>query len=605
MKKYTVILLIVLILISLGATAYIIISNIQHSNRISKQNTTDTEKIKSTPIMSELKDDWIYTNEHSTSQIAGASAVNRASKTSFSASDSAEAASSLGFSTGGAKDINNFRENIKEGYFPISTDITYNGIFYDYFFETNNTEPESNNLFYPSYSLAYSNDPISNKMEYYMTVGLNSNIKESDFERKKLNLVVTLDISGSMSSGFDSYYYDFKTEQEDENDRKSKMTIANEALNALIEQLKPDDKLGIVLFDHEGYLAKPLNLIEDTDIEAIKRHVLEIEPSGGTNFEAGYKKATELFENNEQINADEYENRIIVITDAMPNEGITAKEDILEMVKNNSEKNIYTTFIGVGVDFNTDVTEKILDSKGANYYSVHSSEEFMKRMGEEFEFMVTPLVFDLDLDINSTDFEVEQVYGSDTQNNKDGNIVHINTLFPSKSDDNGEVKGGVILVKLKKISEGASGDISINVSYKDRAGKDFTDQKSVKINSNVTEELYDNTGIRKAIVLTRYVNTIKNWILYERSEDEKFAIMPITGIIDCNYKLNDILVLLGENERPSQELKISEKYRNTFKTLKEYILKENETIKDETLNKEIEILDLLIKQKGEIDEEKN
>ena len=31
---------------------------------------------------------------------------------------------SIGLSTGGAKDINNFRENIKNGYFPISTDIT-------------------------------------------------------------------------------------------------------------------------------------------------------------------------------------------------------------------------------------------------------------------------------------------------------------------------------------------------------------------------------------------------------------------------------------------------------------------------------------------------
>ena len=30
--------------------------------------------------------------------------------------------------------LNNFRKNIEEGYFPISTDITYNGLFYDYSF---------------------------------------------------------------------------------------------------------------------------------------------------------------------------------------------------------------------------------------------------------------------------------------------------------------------------------------------------------------------------------------------------------------------------------------------------------------------------------------
>ena len=34
------------------------------------------------------------------------------------------------------------------------------------------------------------------------------------------------------------------------------------------------------------------------------------------------------------------------------------------------------------------------------------------------------------------------------------------------------------------------------------------------------EEYYENSGIRKAIALTRYVNVLKNWILYERSEED-------------------------------------------------------------------------------------
>ena len=101
----------------------------------------------------------------------------------------------IGFSTGGAKDINNFRENIKNGYFPIATDITYNGLFYDYYFDTGK-KTESEYLFSPSYSCSISKDPISFKNEYYITVGLNSNIKQSDFHRKKLNLIVLLDISG-------------------------------------------------------------------------------------------------------------------------------------------------------------------------------------------------------------------------------------------------------------------------------------------------------------------------------------------------------------------------------------------------------------------------
>jgi len=81
-------------------------------------------------------------------------------------------------------------------------------LFYDYYFDTGR-KTESEHLFSPSYSCAISKDPISLRKEYYMTVGLNSNIKESDFKRKKLNLVVVIDISGSMSSIFSSYYHPF------------------------------------------------------------------------------------------------------------------------------------------------------------------------------------------------------------------------------------------------------------------------------------------------------------------------------------------------------------------------------------------------------------
>lgn len=109
--------------------------------------------------------------------------------------------SNIGFSTGGAKDINNFRENIKNDYLPLPTDVTYEGLFYDYYFDTGEKE-ECLKLFCPSYSYALSKDPFSEEKEYYLSVGLNSGIKESDFQRKKLNLVIVLDISGSMHRGF-------------------------------------------------------------------------------------------------------------------------------------------------------------------------------------------------------------------------------------------------------------------------------------------------------------------------------------------------------------------------------------------------------------------
>ena len=589
--------ILVALLIAAGAITLII------KNSYEKDAKKEEQKIEG------KIDDWEYDPKESQGDYGGGyskggvTTINSAVDTSGVTSESS-ANSYIGYSTGGAKDVNNFRENIKNGYFPISTDITYNGLFYDYTFDTGNKDEKntenSEELFSPSYSCAVSKDPISNENEYYMTVGLNSNIKESDFQRKKLNLVVVLDISGSMSSSFNSYYYDQfvgnekNSEEKSEEESKSKMQIANESVNILIDQLKDDDRFGMVLFDDSAYLGKPIRLVKDTDMEAIKGHVLEIDAMGGTNFEAGYKKATELFDEYKNSDANEYENRIIFITDAMPNYGVTSEEGLLSLVGKNANDGIYTTFIGVGVDFNTKLIEEITDVKGANYYSVHNSKEFKERMGEQFEYMVTPLVFDLNLDFASDSYKLEAVYGTDSKDKDSGNIMKVNTLFPSKTTSDGEVKGGVVLLKLRKLNDNGDGKIKLKVSYKDRNGQSF--ENSQEVTFDKTEEFYDNTGIRKAIVLVRYANTLKNWILYERSENDKFIITSRTGIVDCDIVVDEIVRLLGEQERVSTSLSVSKNYQAIFEKLQKYMQHEINEIKDETMNQEIELLNILIKR---------
>ena len=586
MSKKKKIILIVSILLLVGCTAVFLFNKFHIKSRMLGKITG---KI----------DDWEYHGQASTynmksfgSTLSGGLAIDsmKAGATMSDSSSTINSESTIGLSVGGAKDVNNFRENIKNGYFPISTDITYNGLFYDYSFDTGRKE-QSQYLFSPSYSTAISKDPVSNNNEYYMTVGLNSNIKESDFQRKKLNLVVVLDISGSMGSSLSSYYYDNNIEKSTD-DSKTKMKLANESVNVLLDQLKDDDRFGMVLFDDSAYLGKPISTVGETNISAIKEHILEIEAEGGTNFEAGYTKATELFAKYKNVDSNEYENRIIVITDAMPNVGTTSQKGLMNYVAENASTGIYTSFIGVGVDFNTELIQKISDVKGANYYSVHSATDFKKRMGEEFEYMVTPLVFDLNLKLESDTYEIASVYGSDTVNKENGSIMNVNTLFPSKTESTGEVKGGVVLLKLNKKQGQNSNTLNLKVSYKDRNGKEYNNSQTVTLNKE--GEYYDNTGIRKAILLERYANTLKNWIMYERTENSKYIIQPVIGIMDCNLTKDEVYRILGENERTSVALKVSNNYKEIFANLKRYIESENKYIQDKTLEQETEILNILI-----------
>ncbi len=519
------------------------------------------------------------------------------------------ASNTMGFSTGGAKDINNFRENIKNNYLPIPTDVTYEGLFYDYYFETGEQEL-CQKLFCPAYSYAISSDPFSGKEEYYLSVGLNSGMKESDFKRKKLNLIIVLDISGSMSSSFNKYYYDqfgnkkLVEETEENGDfEKSKMQVASESVVALLNNLEDDDRFGMVLFESNAHLAKPLNLVEYSDMQKLKDHVLEISSRGGTQMSAGMKMGTGLYEEFLDVNPEEYENRIIFLTDAMPNLGDTSEQGLLGMTEKNSENRIYTTFIGIGVDFNTELVEYITKIKGANYYSVHSAKQFKTRMDDEFEYMVTPLVFDLKLNLDADGYEIEKVYGSPEADESTGEIMKVNTLFPSKRVDN-ETRGGLILLKLKKISPDAT--LKLRTSYEDRNGKPGSDETIIKLAEDENEpEFFENTGIRKGILLSRYANLIKNWVIDERRINEKpveHLVTPEKGIIIPKPETH-----LGKWERQSSPLRVSNHYKELFKEFSIYFEKEMNAIGDDTLSRELEVLNNLSNYEGvgEVEEDLN
>ncbi|MEW5804946.1 MAG: VWA domain-containing protein [bacterium] len=425
------------------------------------------------------------------------------------------APTTIGYSTGGAKDINNFRTNIENGYLPIPTDVTYEGLFYDYYFDTGRQE-ECQQLFCPSYSLAVSRDVFSQETEYYLSVGLNSGIKESDFQRKKLNLVIVLDISGSMRSVFDKYYYDqfgVRNELEvSEDSSKTKIQVAAESIVGLIDHLEADDRFDMVLFDDTAYVAKPLRLVGETDMEAIKSHVLELRSHGGTNMSSGMRKGTELFDNYRNIDYTRYENRIIFLTDAMPNRGETSETGLLGIIEKNANNKIYSTFIGIGIDFNSELAEAITKVRGANYYSVNSAAQFKEQMDENFEYMVTPLVFNLQLKLDASGYQIEKVYGSPEASEATGEIMKINTLFPSRQNAEG-TRGGIVLLKLKKLSEDAC--MNLTVSYEDRQGTANSSTKEVEF-GHLTPEYFANTGIRKAVLLSRYADLLKNWIIDER-----------------------------------------------------------------------------------------
>ena len=95
-----------------------------------------------------------------------------------------------------------------------------------------------------------------------------------------------------------------------DDDSLSKMELAKKSLIAMTRHLKDEDRFGVVLFNNSAQLAKPLSLVGETDMDAIRGHIAKIYANGGTNMEAGFQLGTELFGDMKNWNTSEYENRV-------------------------------------------------------------------------------------------------------------------------------------------------------------------------------------------------------------------------------------------------------------------------------------------------------
>ncbi|WP_299267460.1 vWA domain-containing protein [Halorientalis sp.] len=494
--------------------------------------------------------------------------------------DSVDAAGSatetVGMATGGAKDVGNFRENVAEGFTPQPEAISDEGLFYDYYFETGAEEgPATDALFAPQYATAVSEHPLNGETEYHLSVGLDSTLSMVDFERPRLDIVAVLDVSGSMDSSFGRYYYDeHGRKREGQAGSTRKIEAATEALCALTEQLNDDDRLGVVLYNNRAHVAKPLRDVGSTNMVAIRQHIREVAAGGGTNLADGFEAAWDMLADGETTS--EVERRVVFMTDMMPNTGTTDERTLTRLFADAADRGIHTTFVGMGLDANADLAETLSGIRGANHYFVNTAAEFERRLGAEFSYMVTPLVYELELELDAPGTELATVRGSPNADAATGQLMRVETLFPSAKKD-GEARGGVVLVRL---DGEPTGDIDLVASWTERDGTTHSQRETVTLPEE--PDTYAHDGVRKAVALARYARDLRAWAreVHERASGD--------GIDD--WLLPD---QRGKHERESVPLVVSTDWATRFGELRDYLDGERAVLGDETLSQELTLLQQL------------
>ncbi len=143
-------------------------------------------------------------------------------------------------------------------------------------------------------------------------------------DRPRANLVFLIDVSGSMAS-------------------TDKLPLLKNAFRMLVDELQPDDTVGIVTYASGSGIA-----LEPTRIADKSKILAAIDALGAGGSTAGAQGLSDAYRLAEAHFDKEGVNRIILATDGDFNVGVTGKDDLKGFIERKREAGIFLSVLGFG-----------------------------------------------------------------------------------------------------------------------------------------------------------------------------------------------------------------------------------------------------------------
>ncbi|WAC13609.1 YfbK domain-containing protein [Dyadobacter pollutisoli] len=175
------------------------------------------------------------------------------------------------------------------------------------------------------------------------------------------NLVFLIDVSGSMS---------------DEN----KLPLLKQAFKLLVDQLRAEDKISIVVYaGAAGVILPPTSGADKMKIrEALESLEAGGSTAGGEGIEMAYKLAKENF-------LPKGNNRVILATDGDFNVGISSEGELQRLIEEKRKGGIYLSIMGFGMgNYKDSHIETLADKGNGNYAYIDNIQEARKEFVQEF-----------------------------------------------------------------------------------------------------------------------------------------------------------------------------------------------------------------------------
>ncbi len=193
--------------------------------------------------------------------------------------------------------------------------------------------------------------PFGYDNHYLLRVGIQGKYVLPE-DRTPALLIFVIDVSGSMS-------------------REDRLGLVKESLALLVNELREDDRVAIVVYSDNTRTV--LNPTSGSDTDTIMAAINQLVTEGSTNAEAGIRLGYQIAQ--EYQREDEI-TRVIVLSDGVANVGITDSGGILPQIKSAVDSGITLSTIGFGMgNYNDVLMEQLANDGNGNYYYVDNLRE--------------------------------------------------------------------------------------------------------------------------------------------------------------------------------------------------------------------------------------
>jgi Ca-activated chloride channel family protein len=215
--------------------------------------------------------------------------------------------------------------------------------------------------------------------------------------RRNANITMVVDRSGSMRE-------------------EGRMNYLKRGLHRMTEELRDGDIINLVSFDHRVCVPIRNFVVGRDNPKMLDRAIDGLRPSGNTNLFAGLSKGYELADANYR---DGYTNRVVMVTDALANQGETDTRVMAMAADWYDSRRIRLSGIGVGRNFNDHLLDRMTEKGRGAYVFLGSEAEVDAVFGRHFVSMIETTANDVHFRLHlPPSLRMKQFHGEESSTSK-------------------------------------------------------------------------------------------------------------------------------------------------------------------------------------------